>query len=226
VLMGVDTLWEGIDIPGPAVTLLVLVRLPFAVPSHPLTKARIDEIARRGGNAFANSRCRRRCSSSSRASDAWCAATATAASCSPSIHVCGPNPTAGASSTCSRLRPLLTKCSHTRVSKTAGLPRGQLRRRESSGGFSASRDVQTTMTAAFAALRRSVEGLAFRLSPPVPSTGPCRFQGVTMTFYFAVLSPVSALWPSRPASSRPKQHLVNNGSFETGALARGPSPRR
>jgi ATP-dependent DNA helicase DinG len=35
------------------VTLLVLVRLPFAVPSHPLTKARIDEIARRGGNAFA-----------------------------------------------------------------------------------------------------------------------------------------------------------------------------
>jgi ATP-dependent DNA helicase DinG len=53
VLMGVDTLWEGIDIPGPAVTLLVLVRLPFAVPSHPLTKARIDEIARRGGNAFA-----------------------------------------------------------------------------------------------------------------------------------------------------------------------------
>ncbi len=54
VLMGLDSLWEGIDIPGPALTLLILVRLPFAVPSHPLTAARIRELTRRGGNAFAD----------------------------------------------------------------------------------------------------------------------------------------------------------------------------
>src|SRR5690606_41284443 len=40
VLIGTDSLWEGIDLPGDAVTLVVLTRLPFAQPDHPLAKAR------------------------------------------------------------------------------------------------------------------------------------------------------------------------------------------
>ncbi len=52
VLVGTESLWEGIDVPGEALTLLVLTRLPFAQPDHPLTKARLDRISERGGNPF------------------------------------------------------------------------------------------------------------------------------------------------------------------------------
>ena len=41
VLLGTDSLWEGIDVPGEALTLLVITRLPFQNPSHPLTQARL-----------------------------------------------------------------------------------------------------------------------------------------------------------------------------------------
>ena len=53
VLIGTDSLWEGIDLRGDAVTLVVLTRFPFPVPSHPLTAARIEEIERSGRSSFA-----------------------------------------------------------------------------------------------------------------------------------------------------------------------------
>ena len=52
VLLGTDSLWEGIDIPGDAVTLVILTRFPFPVPSHPLTAARMAEIERNGQSSF------------------------------------------------------------------------------------------------------------------------------------------------------------------------------
>jgi ATP-dependent DNA helicase DinG len=52
VLVGTDSLWEGIDLRGEALTLVVVMRLPFAQPDHPLLKARHRAIAARGGNAF------------------------------------------------------------------------------------------------------------------------------------------------------------------------------
>ncbi|MFO1053136.1 MAG: ATP-dependent DNA helicase [Planctomycetota bacterium] len=53
VLIGADSLWEGIDVPGDALTLVVITRLPFAQPDHPLTRARVRAITARGGDAFA-----------------------------------------------------------------------------------------------------------------------------------------------------------------------------
>jgi len=52
VLFGLDSFWMGIDVPGEALEHVVITRLPFAVPSHPLTEARLELIARDGGNAF------------------------------------------------------------------------------------------------------------------------------------------------------------------------------
>ncbi|HLU39372.1 MAG TPA: helicase C-terminal domain-containing protein [Planctomycetota bacterium] len=52
VLVGTDTLWEGIDVPGEALTLVVVTRLPFAQPDHPLTRARHQAITARGGDPF------------------------------------------------------------------------------------------------------------------------------------------------------------------------------
>jgi ATP-dependent DNA helicase DinG len=52
VLFGLDSFWMGIDVPGEALEHVVITRLPFAVPSHPLTESRLEMIAREGGNAF------------------------------------------------------------------------------------------------------------------------------------------------------------------------------
>jgi ATP-dependent DNA helicase DinG len=52
VLIGTDSLWEGIDVPGEALTLVIVTRLPFQNPSHPLTKARMQAIADKGGDPF------------------------------------------------------------------------------------------------------------------------------------------------------------------------------
>ncbi len=52
VLLGTESLWEGIDLPGDALTLLIITRLPFAQPDHPLTRARHERILERGGNPF------------------------------------------------------------------------------------------------------------------------------------------------------------------------------
>ena len=52
VLFGVDTFWQGVDVPGEALTTVVLVRLPFPVPSDPLVAARMEDVVRGGGNDF------------------------------------------------------------------------------------------------------------------------------------------------------------------------------
>jgi ATP-dependent DNA helicase DinG len=52
VLFGVDSFWTGIDVPGEALTHVIITRLPFAVPNHPVVEARSETIARRGGNIF------------------------------------------------------------------------------------------------------------------------------------------------------------------------------
>jgi ATP-dependent DNA helicase DinG len=52
VLVGTDTLWEGVDLPGAGVELVVILRLPFAVPTDPLVAARVERIEARGGNGF------------------------------------------------------------------------------------------------------------------------------------------------------------------------------
>jgi ATP-dependent DNA helicase DinG len=52
VLLGTDTLWEGIDLPGEALTLVLVARFPFAPPGHPLVRARIRAIEEQGGDGF------------------------------------------------------------------------------------------------------------------------------------------------------------------------------
>lgn len=52
VLFGVDTFWQGIDVQGKALSNVIITKLPFAVPDHPVIEARIDDIRKRGGNAF------------------------------------------------------------------------------------------------------------------------------------------------------------------------------
>ena len=53
VLFGTDSFWQGVDVPGEALTNVIITKLPFAVPDHPLLEARLDEIRSRGGNPFA-----------------------------------------------------------------------------------------------------------------------------------------------------------------------------
>lgn len=53
VLLGTDSLWEGIDVPGEALSLLVITRLPFQNPGHPLTQARLKALRQQGKDPFA-----------------------------------------------------------------------------------------------------------------------------------------------------------------------------
>ena len=52
VLFGTDSFWQGVDVPGEALQNVIISRLPFSVPDHPLLEARVDAIKSRGGNAF------------------------------------------------------------------------------------------------------------------------------------------------------------------------------
>jgi ATP-dependent DNA helicase DinG len=52
VLFGVDTFWQGIDVQGKALSNVIITKLPFAVPDHPVIEARIEDIKKRGGDAF------------------------------------------------------------------------------------------------------------------------------------------------------------------------------
>ncbi|WP_165071655.1 ATP-dependent DNA helicase [Paludisphaera rhizosphaerae] len=52
VIFGADSFWQGVDVPGEALSNVIIVRLPFSVPTHPLLEARLEDIRRRGGNPF------------------------------------------------------------------------------------------------------------------------------------------------------------------------------
>jgi ATP-dependent DNA helicase DinG len=52
VLLGSQSFWEGVDVPGDALSLVVIDKLPFAPPDDPLLAARLAHIERQGGNAF------------------------------------------------------------------------------------------------------------------------------------------------------------------------------
>ena len=52
VLFGTDSFWTGVDVPGDALAQVIITRLPFDPPTHPITEARCDHIRERGGNPF------------------------------------------------------------------------------------------------------------------------------------------------------------------------------
>src|SRR2546428_3781196 len=52
VLFGTDSFWMGVDVPGEALSNVIITRLPFAVPDHPLIEAKLELIEQRGGDPF------------------------------------------------------------------------------------------------------------------------------------------------------------------------------
>jgi len=52
VLFGTDSFWMGVDVPGEALSNVIITRLPFAVPDHPLIEAKLELIEGRGGDPF------------------------------------------------------------------------------------------------------------------------------------------------------------------------------
>ena len=52
ILLGTSSYWEGVDVPGDALRALVIAKLPFRVPSEPVTAAQCEAITARGGDAF------------------------------------------------------------------------------------------------------------------------------------------------------------------------------
>ncbi|MCA9191968.1 MAG: helicase [Planctomycetales bacterium] len=51
-LFGTDSFWQGVDVPGDALGNVIITKLPFSVPDHPLLQARLDAIREAGGNPF------------------------------------------------------------------------------------------------------------------------------------------------------------------------------
>ena len=52
VLFGTASFWQGVDVKGPALSNVIITKLPFAVPDEPLIQARLEQIRSEGGNPF------------------------------------------------------------------------------------------------------------------------------------------------------------------------------
>ena len=52
VLIGTDSFWTGVDVPGPALSQVIMVRLPFENPSHPIVEARMEWLQQKGKRPF------------------------------------------------------------------------------------------------------------------------------------------------------------------------------
>ena len=52
VIFGTTSFWTGVDVPGDALKNVIITKLPFAVPNHPLTEARCERIRATGGRPF------------------------------------------------------------------------------------------------------------------------------------------------------------------------------
>ncbi|MBX3440233.1 MAG: helicase, partial [Planctomycetaceae bacterium] len=52
VLFGTESFWQGVDVPGDALQNVIITKLPFSVPDHPLLEARVERIKELGGNPF------------------------------------------------------------------------------------------------------------------------------------------------------------------------------
>ena len=52
ILLGTDSFWEGVDVPGRALRVLVIAKLPFKVPSEPVTAARLEQLQEQGEDGF------------------------------------------------------------------------------------------------------------------------------------------------------------------------------
>jgi ATP-dependent DNA helicase DinG len=52
ILLGTDSFWEGVDVPGRALRVLILAKLPFKVPTEPLTAARLERLTEAGIDGF------------------------------------------------------------------------------------------------------------------------------------------------------------------------------
>lgn len=52
VLLGTDSFWQGVDVPGETLSNVIIVKLPFSVPDHPLLQGRLEQIEANGGSGF------------------------------------------------------------------------------------------------------------------------------------------------------------------------------